>query len=324
MILGISKKSVLCITLALISALIINAQENDDREVIIIERTVDEDGNEISKTITRRKGGITDEELNKLQEQSRNPAVPNFDFRNFGDFGQLFGQSSENSKPSLGIMIEFSDGKSLITDVIPGSGADQADIRKGDNLIAIQGETVSSIDDIRNIIQSKGEGERVDVLIFRDGEELNKEVELKRNRSGRTMDFGGDIFDRMLGQDGLFKLDSFFRSFDLDGFNLDGFGEDGDLFFSPEREDEIEEDPRPQLGVFIEDSADGIVVTDVIADSPAEKAGLQKDDVITRLNDDMVTSFSELAMLINQYRKGDKVLLEYVRNGKKSKTEVQL
>jgi serine protease Do len=54
----------------------------------------------------------------------------------------------------------------------------------------------------------------------------------------------------------------------------------------------------------------------VVADSPAEKAGLKAGDVITKVNDDDVTKADPLSARLNKYQVGDSVDLTVVRSGK--------
>lgn len=64
----------------------------------------------------------------------------------------------------------------------------------------------------------------------------------------------------------------------------------------------------------------GIYVAVVTDGSAAEEAGLQKGDVITRIDGKEVTKMAELQEFLAQHKPGDKVQLTYLRN-KKSRTE---
>lgn len=54
----------------------------------------------------------------------------------------------------------------------------------------------------------------------------------------------------------------------------------------------------------------------VISGSPADKAGLQQGDIITKINNDSVTSNQSLTTLITKYNVGDTVKVTYLRNNK--------
>ena len=60
----------------------------------------------------------------------------------------------------------------------------------------------------------------------------------------------------------------------------------------------------------------GVIVTDVTAGGPAEKAGLQSSDVILAVNDQPVASVEELRLLVAEMAPGTKVIMKAVRDGK--------
>ena len=60
----------------------------------------------------------------------------------------------------------------------------------------------------------------------------------------------------------------------------------------------------------------GAMITDVTPDSPAEKAGLKRGDVVLAFNGQKVTSWEELRLIIAETVPGTKVDLSVSRNGK--------
>ena len=99
---------------------------------------------------------------------------------------------------------------------------------------------------------------------------------------------------------------------------------------------EFGEVKRGLLGVGIQDITDGIaeefdldfnkgaMVTAVTPKSAAEKAGVQIEDIITKVNDEEITSSSDLRNTIGLLREGDKVNIELYRNGKRKKLKATL
>ncbi len=83
---------------------------------------------------------------------------------------------------------------------------------------------------------------------------------------------------------------------------------------------------RGWLGVSIQDltptmaekfgikAGEGVLVSDVIAASPAEKAGLASGDVIAKVNEEKVSSVDELSRIVALKAPGTTVNLEVVRN----------
>jgi serine protease Do len=78
------------------------------------------------------------------------------------------------------------------------------------------------------------------------------------------------------------------------------------------------------LGVMTSKSDDGVKVTNVTKESGAEKAGLKKDDIITKVGDKEVKEPGELIAAISSHKPNDKVDITYKRDGKESKTSAVL
>src|SRR5574344_859429 len=88
---------------------------------------------------------------------------------------------------------------------------------------------------------------------------------------------------------------------------------------------------RPYLGVSMYDlssnyysSQTGIYIQSVESGSPAEKAGLQKGDVISAIDGKEVSSTAYLKYELYKHNVGDEVEITYTRNNKKNTTKVTL
>lgn len=68
----------------------------------------------------------------------------------------------------------------------------------------------------------------------------------------------------------------------------------------------------------------GFLIGDVSKNSGAEKAGLQKDDIITKIDNIRIRRFSDMAGYLNSRNPGDQVNVTYLRNGKTKETTIQL
>ena len=75
----------------------------------------------------------------------------------------------------------------------------------------------------------------------------------------------------------------------------------------------LNEKPSVDKGIFVYKVYDG---------SPAAAAGLEAGDIVTRIGKDQVSDNNALKSILYKYQVGDKVEIEYVRNGKKMTTEV--
>jgi len=69
---------------------------------------------------------------------------------------------------------------------------------------------------------------------------------------------------------------------------------------------------------------EGIYVAEVVENSAAEEAGIEKGDVITEVDGQKVQKFGDLSGIIAQKRPGDKVSLTFLHNKKKHTKEVTL
>jgi serine protease Do len=70
--------------------------------------------------------------------------------------------------------------------------------------------------------------------------------------------------------------------------------------------------------------ARGVGITEVIKDSPAEKAGLRKDDVIVRFEGDSVTSVRKLTRLVSEVAPDQTVRLAISRSGGEQEVSVTI
>jgi serine protease Do len=68
----------------------------------------------------------------------------------------------------------------------------------------------------------------------------------------------------------------------------------------------------------------GIVIDSVQAGTPAERAGLKRGDVILGVNGRPVHSGDELVSIVSDTEVGKKLRLEYLRDGKRATTEVEV
>lgn len=62
----------------------------------------------------------------------------------------------------------------------------------------------------------------------------------------------------------------------------------------------------------------------VVPESPADKAGLKSEDIITKVNDEAVNQDNDLLTIMRQYAPGDTVTLTVIRAGEEIKVELTL
>jgi S1-C subfamily serine protease len=81
---------------------------------------------------------------------------------------------------------------------------------------------------------------------------------------------------------------------------------------------------RPYIGLRGTSGDGGVQVTEVQADGPAGRAGIQAGDVIEAIDGKALTSYSELLVEVDRHAVGDTVRLSVLRNGSRGDVEVTL
>lgn len=72
------------------------------------------------------------------------------------------------------------------------------------------------------------------------------------------------------------------------------------------------------------DGQGGVLVSEVVEDSPAEAAGLQRGDIILRVDGEAVSRTRELSRAIRDREPGDEVAVEILRKGDRKEVAVEL
>ena len=77
-----------------------------------------------------------------------------------------------------------------------------------------------------------------------------------------------------------------------------------------------------QIGVSVEDAADGVRIGDVDQEGPASKAGLRSGDVVVEVDGERVRSARQFSRLIQESPQGKSVRLGVLREGKRQTFDV--
>jgi C-terminal processing protease CtpA/Prc len=240
-----------------------------------------------------------------IEDGSGSPRAEAFDFGFDSKDLQDMPAPNGRRKAMLGVMTDPKSDKNgaVVKDVTPGSPAEEAGLRGGDVITSVDGKTINNAEDLVAEIGSKHEaGDKVTINYERNGKERTATARLQPAQPQMAMrsfrmnpeDMTGDL------------PNSFFRSFPFAAMD--------------------DASPAPKLGISAEDRADGegVRVLDVKPGSPADNAGLKEGDVITQVGNDRVGSVDELQMNLRSAKAGEKLKLEYQRNGKMSTAEVTL
>ena len=93
---------------------------------------------------------------------------------------------------------------------------------------------------------------------------------------------------------------------------------------SDEDNTQLPNDQVPWLGAQIVQSSDGPTIASVIADSPAEKAGLKRGDVIKSIDGTSVSDVRAIRDALKDKKPGDTVTISITRNGNAQNVTVTL
>ena len=81
---------------------------------------------------------------------------------------------------------------------------------------------------------------------------------------------------------------------------------------------------RARLGVATEDAEKGALLNEISTGTAAEKAGLQKGDVVFQIEKTDITSADALTQAVRSHRPDEKITIRFYRNGKTEKVTAKL
>ena len=82
--------------------------------------------------------------------------------------------------------------------------------------------------------------------------------------------------------------------------------------------------PRAAAALGLPPQTQGIIVTQILAGSPAGLAGLKPNDVLTKVNDQQIDGTHPISSILLHTRPGDKVKLTIIRDGKQQTVDLTL
>ena len=176
----------------------------------------------------------------------------------------------------------------LVAEVDAGSPADDAGLEYGDVIVEFDGKPVDEMETLPRLVAALPGGAKTEVVVLRDGKRRKLEVELGE-LDGSTAVASRDEPGRSDNPYGLAVQD-------------------------------ITADIAKQLDL---DGRDGVVVTEVVPESPAARAGLRRGDVILEVDKDKVRDTRDLEKAL-EGADADRGVLLYVRHRGGASTFVPL
>jgi serine protease Do len=203
--------------------------------------------------------------------------------------GAMLGVYTEKDQDVKGAIVEK---------VTEGSAADKAGLKENDVIKKVDDEVIDSPEDLTKVIGKHKPNDKVTITYERSGKTNKTEATLGK-RKGTPMTIRP-------------------HEFHMPEFNFDW--KDGD--FGPRT---FSYGGRPRLGIKAQDTEDGkgVKVLGVDDESAAEKAGIQKDDVITEFDGKKVNTADELATAARESKDKSAVKITFNRSGKSQTVEVK-
>ncbi len=188
-------------------------------------------------------------------------------------------QPQAANRPFLGIRGESAEGGVAIRDVGPNSPAAQAGLKGGDLIQKVNNQPVRDFENLVNALAQFKPGDKVDIHYKRGNEEKDANVTLGQRPAPR----------------------------------VEGSRPRQRTAFLGVATQELTQEQRNRLGIVPEQ---GARVVEVMANTPAAKAGLENGDVILRVNDKPVNGPMGLTRVIREAGAGNEVTLKVQRGEK--------
>ena len=188
------------------------------------------------------------------------------------------GVSIQDLTPELSKHFEIKQAKgTLIADVVKDSPAEKAGLKRGDLIIALNGEAVDDATSLRNVVAATLPGKTVHLKIIRDGKEKTMEVKLGELPAAMASRQSG--YETVLS--GVYVQD-------------------------------ITPEIRSSLG--IPQDVSGVIITNIENDSLAAEE-LRQRDVIQEVNKQTVRTAKDYSNVVSRIKADENVLLLVYRGG---------
>ncbi len=222
----------------------------------------------------------------------------------------VFQANRPGNKALLGIYYdqqEYPDGwYARITEVLPGSAAEQAGLQVGDQVLLVNGVAVGAVHTLSSLLQPYAPGDTVVLGYRREGAAGQVDAVLGSQVPGRAF--------RWQNPESAFE-------FQWDGADLDLH----ELPFSAGEQDLAQLPQRPLLGVFFDyEDRNALVISGTVSGSTADSMGFLRGDRIVAINGQPVNSVPELKALIAVLPIGELVEVRYERKGQPAMATAKL
>ena len=213
---------------------------------------------------------------------------------------------SASAEVYLGVYLTECDFNNEIDKELPGYGlkvhhvikdspADDAELHEGDLILEVENHKLTKIDQLVDLLKNYKTGDSIAIKYFRDSKILNTKLKLADNIEPDLSNIQDTIEDLVdSGKTFIFRIES--QNDNVIGIEI-----------SPTHADR-----------------EGVIITNVLPNSPAQKANLQVGDVIILINGEKVNTTTAAIAAIQEVEAGSSLTLEYLRSEKQMKTQVEV
>lgn len=207
-----------------------------------------------------------------------------------------------------------SDRGAIINEVVEDSPADKAGLEEDDIIIFMGGERVRDTEDLVDLVADTDPGDKVILMIVRDANEQEIEVEIgRRPRSSRWFGNFNRIHIPRAPSAPRAPRAPHARSYSF-SFSDDDYSYIGVSLLDISR--------RTAKSLGADDH--GVLIDEVKQNSPAEKAGLEPGDLIIAIGGDDVFDASDVQEIISDMEEGETAKIDLIRNRSAKTLEVEV
>jgi serine protease Do len=231
----------------------------------------------------------------KFKGNGRMPLDGNdMDFEIFGDMNK------PQNKALLGVVTEKDEKGAKIIEITKESAAEKAGLQKGDIITKINNDDITNSNDLVKAIGKYNPEDKIDITYIRDGKTTTTSSTLTKNKMQMEKVFKWNDMDKMVEEMPRMMAPLMERR---------GMGMMN----------------KPKLGIKVQDveEGEGVKILEVDENSAAAKAGLQKDDVVTAINNENCKNVDDLRAKTRALKEGEMYKVNFTRKGKKQTAEIK-
>jgi serine protease Do len=264
-----------------------------------------------SKMIKVEKGKKSPDKV-IIQEFSEEADPNEADDLSSDDMLDMVSPTPQANKAFLGVISEENEQGAKINTVSEGSPAEKAGLKKEDIISKVDDKKIDGPKSLYDAIGAFKPEEKVTITFIRDGKEQKTTTTLAKNKTLNapkvfSFSYPNGQMPNNLGRGFRISPD---QNFNFEMPELDALN--------------ARINKKPKLGISVEDieSGEGVKIKNVTGGSPAEKAGLKSNDIITEFDENKVTDVNDLKW--NYLQEGQVLKFTVLRNGEKKKIEVKI